>query len=80
MVACPPETRIPPTAAGRFLRCRPALNPQKKVFSIKIHPSAPGDNVLSQKLLVDVGVYQGSINPLDLLLILLASPLSTFLL
>ncbi len=79
MVADPPETRIPPTAAGWFLRFRPALNPQKNVFSIKIRPSALGDNMLSQKLSVDVGVYQGSINPLDLLLMPLASPLSTFL-
>jgi hypothetical protein len=33
------------------------LNPQEDVFSISIRPSAPGDHMLSQQLLVDVGVY-----------------------
>jgi hypothetical protein len=57
MVANLPETRIPPAAAGRFLLCRPALNPQKDTFSITIHPSASGDHMLSQKLFIDVSVY-----------------------
>jgi hypothetical protein len=33
------------------------LNPQEDVFSIRIRPSAPGEHMLSQQLLVDVGVY-----------------------
>jgi hypothetical protein len=57
MVANPPETGIPLTAAGRFLPCRPALNPQKDVFSVRLRLSASGHHMLSQKLLVDVGVY-----------------------
>ncbi len=57
MAANPQETGIPLTAAGRFLRCRPALNPQRDVFSIRLRPLASGDQMLSQKLLLDVGVY-----------------------
>jgi hypothetical protein len=57
MAANPPETRIPPTTAGWFLQCRPVLNPQKDVFAVRICPSALGDHMLSQKLLVEVGVY-----------------------
>jgi hypothetical protein len=57
MVANLPETGILPKVAEWFLRCRPALNLQKDVFSIRILPSAPRDHILSQKLLIDVGVY-----------------------
>jgi hypothetical protein len=39
------------------LRYKPALNPPKEVFSIRIRPSALRDHILSQKLVVDVGVY-----------------------
>ncbi len=48
---------IPPTAAKRFGRRRPALNPQKDVFYVRLRPSAWGDHMLSQKLLVDVSVF-----------------------
>jgi hypothetical protein len=57
MAANPPETGIPLTAAGWFLPSRQAPNPQKDVFSVRLCPSASGDHILSQKLLVDVGVY-----------------------
>jgi hypothetical protein len=57
MAANPPETGIPLTAAGQFLRCRPVLNPQKDAFSFRLRPLALMDHILSQKLLVDVGVY-----------------------
>jgi hypothetical protein len=30
---------------------------RRAIFSVRIHPLAPGDHVVSQKLLVDVGVY-----------------------
>jgi hypothetical protein len=33
-------------------------SPKKDIFSVRIHPSAPGNHILSQKLLVDVGVYK----------------------
>jgi hypothetical protein len=33
------------------------MNPQKDVFSIRLRPSVSGDHMLSQKLLVDVGVF-----------------------
>jgi hypothetical protein len=82
MSANPLETRIPPTVAKLFGRRRPALNPQKDVFS-----SASGDHMLSQKLFVDVGVFTfwrkpafGGENPLDLPLIPPESVLSAFLL
>jgi hypothetical protein len=86
MVANPPETRIPLTAAGWFLRCRPALNPQKDVFSIRLRSLALEDHILSQNLLVDVGADTfagkktafGGVNPLDLPLILLTLVLSAF--
>ncbi len=52
-----PKTRIPATAAKRFGRRRPALNPQKDVFSIRLRPLASGDHMLSQKLLVEVGFF-----------------------
>jgi hypothetical protein len=56
------------------------LNPQKDVFSIRLRPSALGDHMLSQKLLVDVGVFTFTgKNPLDLPLIPLASVLSAIL-
>ncbi len=54
MTANPPETRLPPIAHGSFLRCRPMLNLQKDIFSIRIRSLAPGDHMLSQKLFVDV--------------------------
>jgi hypothetical protein len=57
MAANPPKARILPTAAKGFGRRRPALNPQKDVFSIRLRPSTLGDHMLSQKLLVDVGVF-----------------------
>jgi hypothetical protein len=57
MVANPPKTGIPLTAAELFLRCRLVLNPQKDVFSVRLHPLAQGEHILSQKLLVDVGIY-----------------------
>jgi hypothetical protein len=57
MAANPPKTRIPPTAAKRFGRRRAALNLQKDVFSIRLRPSASGDHMLSQKLLVEVGFF-----------------------
>jgi hypothetical protein len=86
MATNPPETGIPLAAAGRFLRYRPALNPQRDIFSVRLRPSASGDHMLSQKLLVDVGVYTfagrkpafGSVKPLDLPLIPLTLVLSAF--
>jgi hypothetical protein len=57
MVANLPETRILPAAAGRFLLYRPALNPQKDIFSITIRPLASVDHMLSQKLFEDVSGY-----------------------
>jgi hypothetical protein len=57
MAANPPEIRISPVAAGRFLRCRLALKLPKEVFSIGIHPLGPGDYMPSQKLFIDVSVY-----------------------
>jgi hypothetical protein len=54
MVANPPESRIPPMAAGWFLRYRLALNPPKSLFSIRLHPSGLGGPHAVQKLLVDV--------------------------
>jgi hypothetical protein len=57
MAVNPLETRIPLTAAKRFGRRRPALNPQKDVFSVRLRPSALGDQILPQKLLRDGGVY-----------------------
>jgi hypothetical protein len=41
MVANLSNTRIPPTATKRFGWCRPALNPPKDVFSIRLRPSGP---------------------------------------
>ncbi len=61
------------------LWCRPALNLSKDVFSIRICPLAPGDHIMSQNLLVDVGVYTSiGVNPLDLPLIPHVSLLSVF--
>ncbi len=57
MAANLPETGILPTAARWFLQCRPALNPPKDIFFIRIRPLAPGDHILSQKLLLDISVY-----------------------
>jgi hypothetical protein len=57
MAANPPKTRIPPTAAKRFGRRRPALNPQKDLFYVRLRSSAWGEYMLSQKLLTDVGVF-----------------------
>jgi hypothetical protein len=45
------------TAAKRFGRRRPALKPQKDVFSVRLRPSASGDQILPQKLLRDGGVF-----------------------
>jgi hypothetical protein len=57
MVANLLETRIPPTAAKRFGRHRLALNLQKDVFYVRLRPSAWGDHMLSQKLLLNDGVF-----------------------
>jgi hypothetical protein len=57
MAANPPKTKIPPTAARQFGRRRPALNPQKDVFYVRLHPSAWGEYMLSQKILTDVADY-----------------------
>ncbi len=51
-----PESRIPPTTAGWTLWCRPALNLPKDIFYIRIRPLDPGDNIMSQKLLVHIGI------------------------
>jgi hypothetical protein len=37
-------------------RCRPELNLPKGVFFIRLRPSGPWDQMLSQKFLVDVGI------------------------
>jgi hypothetical protein len=57
MAANPLETRIPPTAAKRFGQHRPALNPQKDIFYVRLRPLAWGDHMLSQKLLLNDGVF-----------------------
>jgi hypothetical protein len=44
------------TIAYWFGRHRPALNPPKGIFSIRLRPFGSRDHMLSQKLLVDVGV------------------------
>jgi hypothetical protein len=36
--------------------CGTALNLLKDIFLVRIHPVDPGDHILSQMLLVDVGV------------------------
>jgi hypothetical protein len=56
MVANPPESRILPRTDGwSWWRGGSVLNPLEDVFSIRIHPLDPGDYMLSQKLLVDIG-------------------------
>jgi hypothetical protein len=55
MAANPPESRILPRNVGWPWRHGPALNPPDDLFCIKICPLNPGDHMLSQKLLVDVG-------------------------
>ncbi len=39
MAANPPKIGIPPTAARWFQWCRPALNPLKGIYSIRLRPS-----------------------------------------
>ncbi len=56
MAANLPKIGIPPTAAERFQRCRPALNLPKGVFFARINPLDPGDQMPYQKHLVDAGV------------------------
>jgi hypothetical protein len=56
MAANPLESSIPPTAAWWFWWCRLALNLLNDIFSIRICPPDLGDNMLSQKLLVRVGI------------------------
>jgi hypothetical protein len=57
MAANPPKTRILPMAAKRFGQRRPALNPQIDVFYVRLCPSARGDHMLSQKLLLNDGIF-----------------------
>jgi hypothetical protein len=81
IAANPPKTRIPPTAAKRFGWSRPALNPQKDVFSIRLRPSAWGGPHAVLKALGRGRRFYvrrrkpafGGVNPLDLSLIPLAS-------
>jgi hypothetical protein len=56
MEANPPKARIPQTAARQFWWCGPVLNLPKEVFSIRIRPLTLTEFMLSQKLLVDVGI------------------------
>ncbi len=56
MAANPLEFRILPTAAEWFWRSGAALNLPKDVFSVRICPLGPGDHMLSQNLLVNVGI------------------------
>jgi hypothetical protein len=53
MAANPPESRIPGWAV---LAMWTEANLSKDIFSAKIHPLDPGDHMLSQKLLEEVGV------------------------
>ncbi len=50
------ESKILPIGAGWSWWCGPKLNLLEDIFSIRICPIDPGDYMLSQKLLVDVGV------------------------
>jgi hypothetical protein len=51
-----PKIGIPLTPVGHFQQCRPALNPPKDIFSIRIHPFDPADYMLPEKLLKGVNV------------------------
>jgi hypothetical protein len=51
-----PKIGIPPTATEWFQQCRLALNLLKGVFFARINPLDPGDQMPSQKRLVDAGV------------------------
>jgi hypothetical protein len=56
MGANAPESTIPPTTAERSWWFALALNLPKDMFFARIHPLNPGDKMLPQKLLVDIGV------------------------
>ncbi len=56
MVANPLESRILATATGWSWWCGPVPNLLKNIFSIRICPLDPGDHMLSQMLLVGIGV------------------------
>jgi hypothetical protein len=80
MVANPLESRILPTAARWFGQCRPALSPLKGVFLLGIHHLGPGDHMLSQKLLVEVGVemFAGLWPPKSARTAALSAPIASF--
>jgi hypothetical protein len=86
MAANPPKTRIPPTAAKRFGRRRPALNPQKDVFFSQATAfGLRGPHAVSKALgrgrrfhVRQLKPAFGGVNPLDLPLIPLASVPSAF--
>jgi hypothetical protein len=56
MMANSPESRTLQRAAERFWWCGLSLNLLKDVFSISLHPLDLREYMLSQKLLVDVGI------------------------
>jgi hypothetical protein len=56
MVACLPKSRIASKTAGKSWRCGSVLNPLNEVFSARICYFDPGNQILSQKLLVNVSI------------------------
>jgi hypothetical protein len=56
MAANPLESRILPAAAGWSWRCGTALNLPNAIFFARMSPMDPGDQMPSQKHLVDARV------------------------